>query len=123
MHRIPLSREAAGLLAGLPTRAAEAGPFTVLPVWQLHRRWVVIRSEAGLEGVRIHDLRHSFASILASSGLSLPIIGAAARAQPGVDHAALRAPADEALRRATAKVGRAVRGKSNVVPMRRGTKS
>ena len=27
--------------------------------WQLHRRWVAIRREAGLEDVRIHDLRHS----------------------------------------------------------------
>jgi site-specific recombinase XerD len=28
-----------------------------------------------LEGVRLHDLRHSFASVAAASGLSLPIIG------------------------------------------------
>ena len=30
---------------------------------------------AGLEGVRIHDLRHSFASIGAGASLGLPIIG------------------------------------------------
>lgn len=35
-----------------------------------------IRKLAGLDDVRIHDLRHSFASIGAASGLSLPIIGA-----------------------------------------------
>jgi hypothetical protein len=30
---------------------------------------------AGLEGLRIHDLRHSFASIGAGASLGLPIIG------------------------------------------------
>ena len=30
---------------------------------------------AGLEGVRIHDLRHSFASFGAGASLGLPIIG------------------------------------------------
>lgn len=31
---------------------------------------------AGLADVRLHDLRHSFASVGAAGGLSLPIIGA-----------------------------------------------
>ncbi len=35
-----------------------------------------MRSIAGLEDVRLHDLRHSFASIAVSGGASLPIIGA-----------------------------------------------
>jgi integrase len=30
---------------------------------------------AGLEGLRIHDLRHGFASVGAGSGLGLPILG------------------------------------------------
>jgi integrase len=38
--------------------------------------WQRIRKVAGLEDVRIHDLRHSFASIAVSGGASLPIIGA-----------------------------------------------
>jgi len=38
--------------------------------------WRIIRAKAGLEGVRLHDLRHSFASIAVSGGASLPIIGA-----------------------------------------------
>jgi integrase len=38
--------------------------------------WSRIRMTAGLEGVRLHDLRHSFASIAVSGGASLPIIGA-----------------------------------------------
>ena len=42
----------------------------------LQKPWRRIRAQAGLEDVRIHDLRHSFASVAAASGLSLPIIGA-----------------------------------------------
>ncbi|MEQ9328072.1 MAG: tyrosine-type recombinase/integrase [Rhodospirillales bacterium] len=37
--------------------------------------WGAIRRDAGLEDVRIHDLRHSFASIGAAAGMGLPIIG------------------------------------------------
>jgi site-specific recombinase XerD len=34
-----------------------------------------LRTKAGLDDVRIHDLRHSFASIAVGSGMSLPMIG------------------------------------------------
>jgi integrase len=37
--------------------------------------WKKIRQAARLDDVRIHDLRHAFASVAASSGLGLPIIG------------------------------------------------
>ena len=42
----------------------------------LQKPWRRIRRKIGLEDVRLHDLRHTFASIAASNGLSLPIIGA-----------------------------------------------
>ena len=38
--------------------------------------WAAIRDEANLPDLRIHDLRHSFASIGAGGGMSLPVIGA-----------------------------------------------
>lgn len=41
----------------------------------LQKPWRRIRKQAGLDGVRLHDLRHTFASVAASRGLSLPIIG------------------------------------------------
>jgi integrase len=41
----------------------------------LHRPWHRIRSAAGLEDVRLHDLRHTFASAAVSTGHTLPIIG------------------------------------------------
>jgi integrase len=45
-------------------------------VTDLQAVWARIRKTAGLEDVRIHDLRHSFASIGASTGDSMLIIGA-----------------------------------------------
>jgi integrase len=41
----------------------------------LEKPWRAIRKLAGLEDVRLHDLRHSFASAAAASGMGLPIIG------------------------------------------------
>ena len=45
------------------------------PRADLKRPWNAIRRRAKLEGVRLHDLRHTFASIGAGSSLGLPIIG------------------------------------------------
>ncbi len=42
----------------------------------LQKPWTAIRNLAGLENVRIHDLRHTFASIAVANGMSLPLIGA-----------------------------------------------
>jgi len=37
---------------------------------------MLVRERAGLNDVRLHDLRHTFASLGAGSGMGLPIIGA-----------------------------------------------
>ena len=37
--------------------------------------WYVVRNEAGLDDVRLHDLRHSFASRALALGETLPVIG------------------------------------------------
>ena len=42
----------------------------------LDKIWYRIRKLAKLDGLRLHDLRHSFASVGIASGLSLPLIGA-----------------------------------------------
>ena len=45
------------------------------PLSDIQTPWQAIRSAAGLDDVRLHDLRHAFASVAASSGMGLPIIG------------------------------------------------
>ena len=50
---------------------AKAGAALV----NLEKPWRAIRETAGLDNVRLHDLRHAFASVAASSGMGLPIIG------------------------------------------------
>jgi site-specific recombinase XerD len=42
----------------------------------LKSSWRTLCKAAGLEGIRLHDLRHSFASIAVSRGATLPLIGA-----------------------------------------------
>lgn len=80
------------------------------PLQELKRAWGHICRDAGLEGVRLHDLRHTYASHLVSSGLSLAIVGRLlghTQAQTTHRYAHL---ADGALRAATevfaGKVGR-----------------
>ncbi|WP_415714472.1 tyrosine-type recombinase/integrase [Roseibium sp.] len=77
---IPLNTEALEILREL-TRVS-GSPF-VFPALRgkghyqgTTKVWRVIRERAGLSDVRMHDLRHSFASIAVSGGASLPIIGA-----------------------------------------------
>ena len=41
----------------------------------VQKPWRRLREQAGLDDVRLHDLRHSFASVAAAGGLSLPMIG------------------------------------------------
>ena len=44
------------------------------PLTTISRQWVKIRNAAGLPSLRIHDLRHQFASLLVNEGVSLYIV-------------------------------------------------
>jgi integrase len=44
-------------------------------VFDLQKPWRRIRDKAKLPGVRIHDLRHTYAATAAGLGMSLPMIG------------------------------------------------
>lgn len=47
-----------------------------VPLTNLKDPWGLVRRAAGIPDVRPHDLRHSFASVMAAAGASLPVIGA-----------------------------------------------
>ena len=74
-----LSAAALQVLSSLPKLAENpyiiAGARDGSPRVDLNKPWRAVREAAGLEGVRIHDLRHSFASFGAGASLGLPIIG------------------------------------------------
>lgn len=77
-HVAPLSEPVRQLLAGIKKSGAFVFPSNDNPTG--HRveikSWAALCKKAGIEGLRVHDLRHSFASQLVSSGASLPLIGA-----------------------------------------------
>jgi integrase len=74
-----LSAATLTVLAGVPR--IEGNPFVIAgakdgaPRADLKKPWAAVTRAAGLEGLRIHDLRHSFASVGAGASLGLPIIG------------------------------------------------
>lgn len=74
-----LSQSALAVLKQVPRVASNphviVGAKTGQPLRNLQKPWGRMRSAAGLEGVRIHDLRHSYASLAAAAGVSLPVIG------------------------------------------------
>jgi integrase len=76
-----LNAPAISVLSGLPRVGAyviagmSAGQEDERPRSDLKKPWRAVSRRAGLEGVRIHDLRHTHASIGAGAGLGLPIIG------------------------------------------------
>ena len=77
---IYLSPPALQVLADLPRM--DGNPFVICGerkgahLVNLQKPWTAIRSAAGLADVRLHDLRHSYASIAVANGMSLPLIGA-----------------------------------------------
>jgi integrase len=113
LHRIPLSAPARQLLATMRAEAdddAEAvfpgrrGEFQTT----LKTFWRAICRSARIEGVTLHDLRHSYASHLASAGLSLHVIGQLlGHSSPATTHRYAHL-FDDPLRAATDRVGRIV---------------
>jgi integrase len=120
-HRVPLSPEAIELLRRqlpgsradriIALRPAECVfPIGDISKSKLNRIWAAICRAAGLEGVRLHDLRHSYASLLVSNGRSLPEIGALLGHSQVSTTARYAHLFDEPLRAATSLVGEIVRG-------------
>lgn len=76
VEHVPLNEQALALLETLPRDGEYLFPGrTGAHLTDLKGPWAKVSHFADLSGVRIHDLRHSFASHLVSSGVSLPIVG------------------------------------------------
>jgi integrase len=71
----------------------------------LDKIWNRIRTGAGLRDVRLHDLRHSFASMAVGDGLGLPIVGALLGHKHATTTARYAHLAADPLRAANEKIG------------------
>ena len=82
IHRVPISQDVVTIIRQRALVVPNGNPWlfpsdTAIgkPVHDVRRFWVMVQREADLPDVRIHDLRHTFASLLVSGGASLEIIG------------------------------------------------
>lgn len=79
--RVPLAANTVALLQEIQSRQGADAIYIIpghvrgQPLVNLQKPWRRIRALAGLEDVRLHDLRHTYASVAAAAGLSLPMIG------------------------------------------------
>jgi len=115
-HEVPLSPEALQLLQEIRAEANEDAKY-VFPGRNgvgyrvdLKKPWPAICKAAHITGLRIHDLRHSYASLLISAGQSLSTVGALlGHTQPITTHRYAHL-LDDPLRKATGQVGALIRG-------------
>ena len=118
---IPLSAEMIDIIQQIPREQGNEfmfpSPITGKPFRSIYYSWNTARHKAGLPTVRIHDLRHTFASLLINRGHSLYVVQKAlGHHSPSVTmrYAHL---ADETLRKANSDVGALVKtGISQLLP-------
>ena len=76
---VPLTPEVEAVLDGIPRLAGN--PWVIVGgrpgthLANIDEAWLPLRARAGLEDVRLHDLRHSYASRALALGEGLPMIG------------------------------------------------
>jgi integrase len=124
-HTTPLSAPARQLLSELSESAETTAEYVFPGRWgghrtEIRRAWRELCRAANIKGVRLHDLRHSYASQLASSGFSLPVIGALLGHSQPATTARYAHLFDEVTRQATERVGAVIAGNgkpsADVVP-------
>ena len=79
-EHLPLSKAAVALLSEIKSAATQetivfSGRSANKPMVDLKKFWRAVLAEAGIQDYRIHDNRHTHASQLVSSGMSLAIVG------------------------------------------------
>jgi len=94
----------------------EDGKTVERPRSDLKRPWAVVSERAGLDGVRLHDLRHTFASFGAGGGLGLPIIGKLLGHANGATTAKYAHLATDPLRKASDAIGATIQAAMGEAP-------
>jgi len=135
-HRVPLSAPARQLLADVRADAERAAKKKDRPLSEYvfpgrggegHRieikaDWAELCKQAKIAGARIHDLRHTYASLLASAGHNLPLIGRLLGHTQAATTQRYAHLLDDPLRKATEGVGAIVSGRplAEIVPIKGG---
>ena len=122
-HSVPLNEAARRLL--LEMRESGNGSDWVFPKGEGHctdiqHDWVALCRAAQIRGARLHDLRHTYASVLVSAGLSLPIIGALLGHTTAATTHRYAHLFDDPLRAATERASAIIAGKPSaaIVPLK-----
>lgn len=78
-HYLPLVDEAVSILQGLPRQQDNehviCGARPGAPLINISKPWLRVRRQAGLDDVRLHDIRRTVGSWLAQNGETLHLIG------------------------------------------------
>ncbi len=128
VHRVPISGDVAALVrqrrVAVPRGSVWLFPGDAFhldgtpkdqPIQDIRNFWASIQRQAGIRNVRVHDLRHTFASLLVSGGASLEMIGKL------LGHSQMRTTqryahlADDPLRAGVDSVAAAMRSRPRVV--------
>jgi integrase len=111
-HRVVLSSAAVRILSSIRETLPDEQPwvFPMRPASQerrgsIERPWYAVRKAARLPNVRLHDLRHTYASLAVSDGASLPTIGALLGHTVPTTTARYAHLLDDPLRRVAERVG------------------
>ncbi len=127
-HSVPLSAPARQLLAELSKNAEPNAEYVFPGRWgghrtEIRRAWRDLCRAANIKGLRVHDIRHSYASQLVSSGFGLPVIGALLGHSQPATTARYAHLFDEVTRQATERVGAVIAGNgkpsAEIVPHRK----
>lgn len=127
IHYVPLSSPAVELLRTLPR--VQGNPYVLpgivdgRPLVNIDKPWRRIRKAAGIEDVRLHDLRRTVGSWMAADGASLVVIGKAldhSNPQTTQIYARLgQDPVRDALERHGTKIMGAVEGQGQTASVQR----
>ena len=115
LHRVPVSKPVTAILKKRKKAQGKKKITHVFPsrngkpLQEVRRTWTRVQQVANVQGVRLHDLRHTFASFAVAQGQSLPVIGAMlghSQQQTTAQYAHLY---DEPLIQATEQVAKAIK--------------
>ena len=120
IHHVPLSEAALSVLRKLPK--VDDNPY-VLPghvkgqhLVNISKPWLRVRKAAGIEDVRLHDLRRTVGSWLAQAGNSLHLIGKVLNHTSPATTAIYARFGQDQVRQALEDHGKRILGVANAVP-------